>query len=72
MILLYYNNQGRPQDLGGEGQELFFGALEFACCFAAHGFVMRFASGVRGHAPPRNFFLNGAIWCVLVYIWIKF
>ena len=31
-----------------------------------------FARGVRGHAPPRKIFLKGAIWCVLVYIWIRF
>ena len=44
--------QGRPQDLrGGGGQEFFFQIWEFACCEA-----MRIARGVRGHAPPRNFF----------------
>ena len=39
-------NQGRSQDLGG-GQEFFFEIWKFACCEAR---------GVRGHAPPRNFF----------------
>ena len=33
---------------------------------------MRIARGVRGHAPPRKFFLNGAIWCVLWCILIRF
>ena len=33
----------------------------------------RLFRGVRGHAPPpEKKFLNGAIWCVLVYIWIGF
>ena len=31
-----------------------------------------FVRGVRGHAPPRNFFKNGAIWCVLESILLKF
>ena len=51
----------------GGGQEFFFQIWEFACREA-----MRFARGVRGHAPPEKFFLNGAIWCVLVYILIRF
>ena len=25
-----------------------------------------------GGMPPVEIFLNGAIWCVLVYIWIRF
>ena len=33
---------------------------------------MRFDRGVLGHAPSINFFLNNAIWCVLVYILITF
>ena len=41
--------QGRPQDLAGGGQEFFFSGMEI--CEA-----MRFARGVRGHAPPRKFF----------------
>ena len=50
--------QGRPQDLGGGGQEFFFQIWEFACRkrHAAHGEAMRIARGVRGHAPPRKFF----------------
>ena len=51
--------QGRPQDLGGGGQEIFFlrfGNLHVAKRHAAHGKAMRIARGVWGHAPPRNFF----------------
>ena len=50
--------QGRPQDLAGGEQEFFFrfGNLHVAKRHAAHGKAMRFARGVRGHAPPRNFF----------------
>ena len=28
--------------------------------------------GGLGACPPEKCFLNGAIWCVLVYIWIRF
>ena len=28
--------------------------------------------GGFGGMRPREFFLNGAIWCILVYIWIRF
>ena len=31
-----------------------------------------FARGVRGYAPPRKFKKNGAIWCVLESILLKF
>ena len=43
----------------GGGQEFFFsrfGNLHVAKRHAAHGEAMCFARGVRGHAPPRNFF----------------
>ena len=45
--------QGRPQDLGGGGQEFFFSDLGIR--HAAHGEAMRIARGVRGHAPRENF-----------------
>ena len=51
--------QGRPQDLAGGGpRNIFFrfGNLHVAKRHAAHGEAMRFARGVRGHAPPRKFF----------------
>ena len=48
-----YRRQGRPQDLGGGGPRIFF--LDLGICMA-HGEAMRIARGVRGHAPPRNFF----------------
>ena len=51
--------QGRPQDLAGGGPRIFifrFGNLHVAKRHAAHGEAMRFARGVRGHAPPRNLF----------------
>ena len=57
---------------GGSRKYFFrFGNLHVAKRHAAHGEAMRFARGVRGHAPRENF-LNGAIWCVLVYILITF
>ena len=58
---------------GGGGKNLFFrfGNLHVAKRHAAHGEAMRFVRGVRRHAPPR-IFLNGAIWCVLVYILTRF
>ena len=33
---------------------------------------MRFAKGVRGHAPMRKFFKMVQFGAFLVYIWIKF
>ena len=62
--------QGRPQDLGGGGARIFFlrfGNLHVAKRHAAHGEAMRFARGVRGHAPPRKFLKMvqfGAFWCI--------
>ena len=62
--------QGRPQDLGGGGAKNFFlrfGNLHVAKRHAAHGEAMRFARGVRGHAPPRKFLKMvqfGAFWCI--------
>ena len=55
----YSMPQGRPQDLGGGGQEFFFrfGNLHVAKQHAAHGKAMRFAKGVR-----ENFYK----WCNLV------
>ena len=68
---LLHVSQGRPQDLAGGGPRNFFsrfGNLHVMKRHAAHDEAMRFGRGVRGHAPPRNFFE----WCVLVYILIKF
>ena len=56
---IIYSNQGRTQDLGGGGPRIFFfrfGNLHVAKRHAAHGEAMLIARGVRGHAPPRNFF----------------
>ena len=44
------NKQGRPQDLGGGGQEFF---SDLGICMSRSD--MRIARGVRGHAPLRNF-----------------
>ena len=39
----------------------------------ARGVKRRALLGHSGHAPPPEIFLlNYAIWCVLVYIWIRF
>ena len=54
---------------GGGGQEIFFFQIwKFSCrqalvAYPLSGKSMRFA---------RDFFLNSAIWFVLVYIWIRF
>ena len=56
-----------------EGGQDFFSDLEICMSrsdtsrHAAHGEAMRFARGVRGHAPPRNLFKMvqfDAFWCV--------
>ena len=68
--MLYY--QGRPQDLRGGGQEIFFSELEI-CMWRSD--MLRMAKayallGGSGVCPlPRENFLK---WCVLVYIWIRF
>ena len=58
-VLFVVFDQGRPQDLGGGGVAknffLRFGNLHVAKQHAAHSEAMRFARGVRGHAPPRKF-----------------
>ena len=62
--------QGVPRIWQGGDQEIFFfrfGNLHVAKRHAAHGKAMRFARGVRGHAPPRKFFKMvqfGAFWCI--------
>ena len=53
---MLYISQGRTQDFDG-GAKNFFSDLEI-CMLPALWIV-------RGHAP-REFILNGAIWCVLV------
>ena len=62
--------RGVPRIWQGGGQELFsvkFGDLHVAKRHAV-------CYGVSEHAPPplENIFLNGAISCVLVYIWVGF
>ena len=52
---------------GGGGGEIFLEKWE-VFAWRSHAF----AKGVRGHAPPRKFFKNGAIWCVLESILLKF
>ena len=62
--------RGVPRIWQGGGQEFCFfrfGNLHVAKRHAAHGEAMRFARGVRGHAPPRIFFKMvqfGAFWCI--------
>ena len=38
----------------------------------SRGAKRRASVGGFGGMLPEKFFLNGAIWCVLVYIWIRF
>ena len=76
-------SQGRPQNLAGRGggKNFFFrfGNLHVAKRHATHVEVMRLRMsksrallGEFGDMFPRENFLNGANWCVLVYIWIRF
>ena len=59
--------QGRPQDLvgGGGGKNFIFQIFKYHAkpCALLGGF---------GGMLPREIFQNGAIWCVLVYILIRF
>ena len=53
---IYIYIQGRPQVLGGGGARIFFGDMEI--CMSQGDmlrFAMRFARGVRGHAPRKKF-----------------
>ena len=54
--------QGRPQDLAGGGKNFFPRFVNL------HGEAMRFARGVRGHAPRENFLK----WCNLVRFGVYF
>ena len=54
-----FGHRGVPRIWEGGGPRNFFfrfGNLHVAKRHAAHGEAMRIARGVRGHAPPRNFF----------------
>ena len=55
---------------GGGGKNFFFrfGNLHVAKRHAAHGEAIRYARGVRGHAPPRIFLK----WCNLVRFGVYF
>ena len=64
--------QGRPQDLAGGGaRNVFFQNWKFACREATCCSLCALLGGFGGMIL-REIFLNGAIWCVLVYIWIRF
>ena len=60
LILFCIWFQGRSQDLGGGAKNIYFEIWK----------AMRFARGVRGHAPPPpRIFFNGAICCAFdVYL----
>ena len=70
MVMLFQHiNQGRPQDFEGGVKNFFlrFRNLHVAKRHAAHGKAMRFARGVRGHAPPRKYLKMvqvGSFWCI--------
>ena len=55
-----WGGRGVPRIWQGGGAKIFFffrfGNLHVAKRHAAHGEAMRFARGVRGHAPPRKNF----------------
>ena len=59
---------------GGGGFKIFlekWGYLHGALRHAARGEATRLLGELR-HAPPRQFLKNGAIWCVLENILLKF
>ena len=49
-----FSSMASPGFGRGGGQEFFF--FRFGNLHVAHGEAIRIARGVRGHAPPRNFF----------------
>ena len=72
-MLIRLSVQGRPQDLGG-GAKNYFQICEFACrkatCYAWRSHAH--CKGGSGACSPEKFFENGAIWCVLGCIFIRF
>ena len=59
--------QGRPQDLGRGGAKKYF-LSDLDICMLRND-MLRMAKpcallGAFGACPPKNFFLNGAIWCI--------
>ena len=57
------------------GQLFFFGGYTYieACdAWRSHAFARGFGGMLYKHIGVRNIFLNGAIWCVLEYIFIIF
>ena len=67
LIRLSFRGEG-----GGQVDSRKWGYLHGAKRHAGRGKATRFARGDRGHTPPRKFFKNGAIWCVLEYILLQF
>ena len=70
-MLLFHLIQGRPQDLGGGGQEIFFSDLEIRM---SRSDMLRMAKpcalvGGFGGMPPRENFLT---WCNLVRFGVYF
>ena len=57
---------------GGGGQEFFFKLCMSRSDMLSMTKPCALLGGFGGMPPPREIFLNGAIWCVLVYIWIRF
>ena len=65
--LIPYIGVSRISFRGGGGFKIFLEKWGYL-----HGEATRLPGGVRGHAPPRIFLKNGAIWCVLENILQKF
>ena len=55
--------QGRSQDLGGGGEELFFSDLEIGMSLRDMPCMAKPCALLGGFGACKNFF-NGAIWCV--------
>ena len=74
VALIIVTYRGVPRIWEGGGQEYFFWDLEI--CMSQSD-MLRMAKpcallGGFGGMPPEKIFINGAIWCVLVHIWIRF
>ena len=63
------HTSGASPGFGGGAKNVFFSDLDI--CMSRSD-MLRMAKGGSGACSPENFFLNCAIWCVLVYILIRF
>ena len=71
VVILYHHNQGRKSMFKHGGGNI-VEKYTFRLWDVLRGAKRPVFVGGFGGMPPERKILNGAIWCVLVYIWIGF